>query len=336
MQFELDYSKLIPLDAEALAEGGIAEAYKEFLPALVTYVKEADEIHEVWDNGYSVRHRDREYVIYKPESELGDEQAARNWGNATYALFAIVNAQLTASPYRFYAINGGNDLAGMFMTTEQCEAAKRSLERKNDWPYLPAAEHPAYGQILEGSKALDRGEQEPAAPRSPIEAAISVKRDILKQLQYKPPTRPVSQFRGTSIYQRDDWIYVWVYRWGIYYHCLAKHPSGVDAATLGRDVLAALRSSVRMIGEEERRSRPDPRLIVMGCKTYPALFRGLAFVSVGQASPEQDLRITPWRSQGPGAKAIVKDDLVLPKEAAAAKVGACVLRQLVRSSELTG
>src|SRR5262245_33367275 len=83
MQFELDYSKLIPLDAEALAEGGIAEAYKELLPALVPYVKEADEIHEVWDNGYSVRHRDREYVIYKQESELGDEQAARNWGNAT-------------------------------------------------------------------------------------------------------------------------------------------------------------------------------------------------------------------------------------------------------------
>jgi hypothetical protein len=46
--------------------------------------------------------------------------------NATYALFSIVNTQLAGSPCRFYAINGGNELGGMFLTPEQCEAAKKT------------------------------------------------------------------------------------------------------------------------------------------------------------------------------------------------------------------
>jgi hypothetical protein len=41
MGFELDYSKMIILDAEDLAEGGIQAAYKELLPALLEYVKDA-------------------------------------------------------------------------------------------------------------------------------------------------------------------------------------------------------------------------------------------------------------------------------------------------------
>ena len=77
--------------------------------------------------------------IYAPENEDA------SWPNATYALFSIVNAQLTGSPYRFYAINGGNDLGGMFLTSEQYEGAKRSLERKSDWPYLPSDQPPLYG-----------------------------------------------------------------------------------------------------------------------------------------------------------------------------------------------
>jgi hypothetical protein len=52
---------------------------------------------------YSVHHRDHEYIIYGPEKE--DE----SWGNATYALFSIMNTPLAGSPYRFYAI----DLGGM-------------------------------------------------------------------------------------------------------------------------------------------------------------------------------------------------------------------------------
>src|SRR5215470_109670 len=134
MQSELDYSKMIILDAEDLAEGGIQAAYKDLLSELLKYVNEADEITEVLDDkapSYSVHHHDRTYAIFAPENE--DD----SWGNATYALFSIVNAQLAGSPYRFYAINGGNDLGEMFLTLEQYESAKRSIERKSDWPYLP-------------------------------------------------------------------------------------------------------------------------------------------------------------------------------------------------------
>src|SRR5262245_497566 len=94
MQSELDYSKMIILDAEDLAEGGIQAAYQELLPELLKYVGQADEITEVLDDKeprYSVHHRERVYVIYEPEHE--DE----SWGNATYALFSIVNVQLAAA-----------------------------------------------------------------------------------------------------------------------------------------------------------------------------------------------------------------------------------------------
>jgi hypothetical protein len=50
------------------------------------------------------------------------------------------------APYRFFAINGGNDLGGMFLTPAQAEAAKQSLPRKQDWPYLPTASKPWYGR----------------------------------------------------------------------------------------------------------------------------------------------------------------------------------------------
>jgi hypothetical protein len=56
------------------------------------------------------------------------------WGRAAYAFFKIINDQLRKSEYRFYAINGGNDLGGMFLAQPECEAARRSLPRKEDWP----------------------------------------------------------------------------------------------------------------------------------------------------------------------------------------------------------
>jgi len=146
LDFELDYSKMIILDAEDLAEGGIQAAYDDLLPELLKYLKEADEISEVLDNSrpsYSVRHRDHEYAIYGPGIK---DDGGHSWGLATYALFSIVNAQLAGSPYRFYAINGGNELGGMFLTSEEFEAAKRSLEQRSDWPYLPSTEPPEYGQ----------------------------------------------------------------------------------------------------------------------------------------------------------------------------------------------
>ena len=146
MTYELDYDQLIFLDAEFLAEGGIGETYQSLLPKLRQYLSQPGNIEELIDDmapRYAVRYQDQEYFIYSPELEDSEGQS---WGRATHAFFSIVNNQLMDSQHRFYAINGGNDLAGMFLTPAECEAAQQSLSGKTDWPYLPTLDHPWYGQ----------------------------------------------------------------------------------------------------------------------------------------------------------------------------------------------
>jgi hypothetical protein len=146
MPFELDYNQWIHLDAEDLAEAGIGAAYNALLPVLRNYVPQPAPLEELLDEdaaSYVVRCGAREFVIYDigREDELND-----SWANATVAFFTIVNDQLAASEYRFYAINGGNDLGGIFLTPAQAEAAQQGLPRRVDWPYLPKAEPPWFGQ----------------------------------------------------------------------------------------------------------------------------------------------------------------------------------------------
>lgn len=140
----LDYKQLILLDAEDLAETGIKEAYERIQVTLKKYVPAPLKVEELIDSDnatYAVTSGGMRYEIYSrtfPETE--------SWGNATYALFSIVNRQLTNSNYRFYAINGGNDLGGMFLTQEQYKSAIASIKRKTDWPYIPTQERPWHGQ----------------------------------------------------------------------------------------------------------------------------------------------------------------------------------------------
>jgi len=146
MECELNYDHMVLLDAEDLAEAGLAEAYGRLLVLLREYVPEPDVLEEAVDDdapSYVVAHRGVEYVIFGPGLE---DDAGKSWGRATHAFFAIVNAQLAGSDHQFYAINGGNDLGGLFLTTAEADAAKRSLPRKSDWPYIPTQEHPWYGQ----------------------------------------------------------------------------------------------------------------------------------------------------------------------------------------------
>jgi hypothetical protein len=147
MSFELNYDEWIHFDAEDLAETGIAEAYERLMPVLRKYVQEPAKVEEIQDNDvprYSVKWGRRKFVIYAPE--LREEPENNSWGRATYAFFAIVNDQLRTSGYRFYAINGGNDLGGMFLTPQEAKDAQKGLPRRLDWPYLPRDEPPWYGQ----------------------------------------------------------------------------------------------------------------------------------------------------------------------------------------------
>lgn len=143
----LDYEALVPLDAEDLAEQGIGEAYERLLPELRKYVAQPAELEELIDadsGSYTIRVSGQEHVIYSP-SAPGTEQ--ERWGRATCFFFSVVNSQLASSNTRFYAVNGGNDLGGMFLTSEQAEAARTHLPRKADWPYIPELGGPWYGQF---------------------------------------------------------------------------------------------------------------------------------------------------------------------------------------------
>ena len=145
--FTLDYDQMVILDAEELAEEGIAAAYARLLPKLRKYVRQPARIEDVVDDdtaAYSVRCGGREYPIYGPG--LPDENGEA-WDRATIAFFAFVNDQLASTPYRFYAINGGNDLGGMFLTPAQAYEARASLPRPLDWPYLPQDNSPGCGQF---------------------------------------------------------------------------------------------------------------------------------------------------------------------------------------------
>lgn len=144
MAFELNYDEFIPLDAEALAEAGIAQAYGELGPTLRKYIPEPAQIQEKLDNdspSYSVSCLGKDYFIY------GGNDQDESWGRATFAFFSIVNRQLEGTKFRFFAVNGGNDLGGMFLTPEQAEEARKFLPRKADWPYLPTLDAPWYGQF---------------------------------------------------------------------------------------------------------------------------------------------------------------------------------------------
>ena len=146
----LDYDQSVPLDAEHLAEGGIGEAYRTaVLPHLRRVLDGKPAIDTVTDHvseageRYTVTAAGREYVVYSPETE---DSATESWGRAAYVLFTIVNEQLQTSTRRFYAINGGNDLSGVFLTPDEAESARSSLPAKTDWPYLPTLDDHWYGQ----------------------------------------------------------------------------------------------------------------------------------------------------------------------------------------------
>lgn len=145
----LDYDQLVTLDAEDLAEQGILAAYQALLPRLRQYVAFPVELTEEIDNDaatYSVSAGDRKFEIWEPGAENTD-----GWERATVAFFQLVNANLAASPYKFYALYGGNDLGGMFLTEEEFAAARRAINEPSNWPWLPVAEPPHYGYPVDAS-----------------------------------------------------------------------------------------------------------------------------------------------------------------------------------------
>jgi hypothetical protein len=142
----IDYDRMIALDAEDLAETGIAEAYERVgieakrLGVALAPIKEQDDPDEP---SYSVQFGAKTYKVYDKHTDV-----VTSWENATWIFFEIVNAQMTNGPYRFYALMGGNDLHGIFMTDAEMAKVRGSSLKMRDWPYLPTANPPLYGRRL--------------------------------------------------------------------------------------------------------------------------------------------------------------------------------------------
>ena len=142
----LNYDEMVHLDAEELAEGGVESAYISLVPRLKKYVPGPAKVEDVLDKdsgAYSVKYGDKQYHI--SGSGIDEENS---WGLATFAFFSIVNEELSRAntEIRFYAINGGNELGGMFLTEEQATDSRENLANKKDWPYLPTKDAPWFGQ----------------------------------------------------------------------------------------------------------------------------------------------------------------------------------------------
>lgn len=134
----LDYDQAIILDAESLAEQGILSAYRELLPRLKEYSATPLEVTEALDNDglrYTVGAGGKQFVIW--EVLENGKQNNDGWERATVAFFQIVNASLDTSTHHFYAINGGNDLFGMFLTEQEFTAARQAIAKRSYWPWSP-------------------------------------------------------------------------------------------------------------------------------------------------------------------------------------------------------
>ncbi len=138
---ELNYESMVPLDAQALVEEGLLDAYQLLLPQLREYgVKPGILEEEVIDDDlWIARHQGEEYAIRASPDD------PRGWASATFALFRIVNRELIDNEFGFYAVNGGNDLLGAFLTRDEYECSRRALGNERDWPYTPTNSPPHFG-----------------------------------------------------------------------------------------------------------------------------------------------------------------------------------------------
>jgi hypothetical protein len=138
-------------DAEELAEGGIGEFLREIERFLAHQGVELEQLEDWADeNGYVLSLNGNNHTIYDTEDLRRDEQRVVSiWGLATARAFALINALLTdaGSAERLYAVNGGNDLFGFFLSPQLRAAICDHPDTKPlDRPYIPNEEHPTYGQ----------------------------------------------------------------------------------------------------------------------------------------------------------------------------------------------
>ena len=141
-----DWGRKFYADAEDLAEGGIAQFLRSIEPFLKRQGVDGLEIEEqLSETGYTVIIGSTPYPIYTQE-EMETEDG---WWLATVRTFELVNELLVlaGSEERFYAVGGGNDMFGLFLTPALHEVICNHKDASpRECPYVPLIDPPWYGQ----------------------------------------------------------------------------------------------------------------------------------------------------------------------------------------------
>lgn len=148
-----DSHRFFTADAEDLAEGGIGRFILEVEPFLAAQGVALPKIEEDFTStGYTVRVGEAIREIYSHselERDADGQQLGLIWGLSAARGFRIINELLAAagSPERIYAVNGGNDLFGFFLTPELFDIITNHPDASpQGGPYSPTEEYPWFGQ----------------------------------------------------------------------------------------------------------------------------------------------------------------------------------------------
>ena len=145
--------RLFHADAEALAEGGVGTFLRKVLPFLAAQGVTLPAIEDdTSDDSYIVRVGTVAYQMYDAaefERDSSGEDLGLMWGLASVRGFGIINELLAAagSRERAYAINGGNELILMFLTSELHRVIMDHPDAsRHGGPYIMTEESPWFGQ----------------------------------------------------------------------------------------------------------------------------------------------------------------------------------------------
>jgi hypothetical protein len=142
--------RLFDADAEGLTEGGVSNFLRRIEPFLHGQVISLNQFEDDFtEQGYSVMVNGERHKIYDTdEIQRRQTQPGLLWGLSGARAFAIVNRLLerAGSEEILYAVNGGNDLFGFFLTSALREAICRyPTVKPGDRPYLHTEEYPWFG-----------------------------------------------------------------------------------------------------------------------------------------------------------------------------------------------
>lgn len=148
-----DYLKsAIHLDAKVLCKFGMSGVYDLLIPKMKKLGIKPLQLKDHFNaNGafHSVSVDGKLIIVFDiEESEEDDEEGRKElwWSRATPIFFQLVNFQLESISVRFYALYGGNDLHGIFLTQAEFEEMAEGAERPDDRPYIPNDIPPWFGQ----------------------------------------------------------------------------------------------------------------------------------------------------------------------------------------------